>query len=68
MQDTDIVKLNVGGSTSFHIQRDLLTSVPGSIMEAMFSGRHPVKEVDGMIYLNRNPDLFKHVIQYLRDD
>ena len=37
-------------------------------MEAMFSGRHPVQEIDGIIYLDRNPDIFKYVIQYLRGD
>jgi hypothetical protein len=36
---TDVVNLNVGGEV-VSVLRQTLTSVPGSMLEAMFSGRH----------------------------
>ena len=57
--------MNVGGTT-YITQRSVLTQVKDSVMEAMFSGRHPVKEVDGMMFLDKNPETFKHVLEYLR--
>ena len=36
------VQLSVGGSSFFEISRTTLTDVPGSMLEAMFSGRHTI--------------------------
>ena len=62
----DLVKINVGGTT-YMTKRSVLTQVEGSLMEAMFSGRHPVEEVEGMIFIDRDPETFKHLLSYLRN-
>jgi len=63
----DVIRLNVAG-VDMSVLRKTLTSVPGSMLEAMFSGRHQLQKDDsGRYFLNRNPDLFKKVIGYLRD-
>jgi hypothetical protein len=51
----------------FTVTKDLLCSVPGSALEAMFSGRHSVKKVRGRIFISRDPELFKHLIKYLKN-
>jgi hypothetical protein len=33
----------------------------------MFSGRHEIRKEDGKYFIDRDPDLFKHLIQYLRN-
>jgi hypothetical protein len=33
----------------------------------MFSGKHHVEEVDGEIFIDRDPIVFELVIQYLRN-
>ena len=61
------VKLNVGGST-YDTSRTTLTSVPGSMLEAWFSGRHALEEdkEDGRIFIDRDGAAFKLVLEYLR--
>ena len=60
------VKLDVGG-TIYHSSRTTLTSVPGSMLEAWFSGRHAVEEdEDGRVFIDRDGAAFKLVLEYLR--
>ena len=60
------VKLDVGGTT-YHSSRTTLTSVPGSMLEAMFSGRHAVEEDEaGRVFIDRDGAAFKLVLEYLR--
>ena len=59
--------MNVGGVT-YMAKRSVLTQVKHSVMEAMFSGRHPVKEVDGIAIIERDPIAFPYVLSYLRND
>ena len=59
--------MNVEG-TCFMTPRSVLTQVKGSVMEAMFSGRHPVKEVDGMVFLKKDAETFKYVLSYLTNE
>ena len=55
----EIVELSVRGvSEGFMVRRSLLTQVPGSALEAMFSGRHPLPKVDGKVFVDRNPKIF----------
>ena len=62
-----VIRLNVGGR-SFCTTRATLTSVPGTMFEALLSGRHAVlKDSEGGIFLDRDPDIFEHVLAYLRD-
>ena len=49
------------------MRKSLLTSVPGSALEAMFSGRHELKKVNGRVFIDRDADVFKMVISYLRN-
>ena len=66
---SDILTLNVSGvKKGFTVPRSLLTSVKGSGLEAFFSGRHELEMVDQNPYLNRDPDTFKLLLQYLRND
>jgi len=49
--------------------RTTLQGVPGSMLEAMFSGRHEAQlEVDagGRIFLDRDGQLFGHILSFLR--
>jgi len=62
-----VIKLNVGGR-QFCTTRFTLTSVPGTMFEALLSGRHAVvRDADGAIFLDRDADIFEHVLTYLRD-
>ena len=58
------LQLNVRG-TYFLLSKRLLTSIPGSALEAFFSGRHPVELVDDKIFVDRDPGMFWHLIRYL---
>lgn len=67
-EDEQIIELDVSGMIEgFKVTRELLTSIKGSLLEAKFSGRCKVtKTKEGRIFLDRNPKIFKHVIDYLR--
>jgi hypothetical protein len=60
------IKLDVGG-IAYTTLRTTLTSVPGSMLEAMFSGRHAVEEDDeGRVFIDRDGSAFKLVLEFLR--
>mmetsp|Transcript_61916 Transcript_61916/g.121607 ORF Transcript_61916/g.121607 Transcript_61916/m.121607 type:complete len:364 (+) Transcript_61916:247-1338(+) len=60
------IKLDVGG-TGYSTSRTTLTSLPGSMLEAMFSGRHVLEEDEsGRIFIDRNGATFEFVLEYLR--
>jgi len=60
------VKLDVGG-TMLSSSRTTLTSMPGSMLDAMFSGRHTLEEDDdGRVFIDRDGAAFKLVLEYLR--
>ena len=64
----DILELSVCGTTKgFSVRKSLLCSVPESALEAMFSGRHPLKKLNGKVYLDRDPNIFKLLLNYLRN-
>ena len=66
---TDILQLDVGGVTEgFKVRRSLLTSVQGSALEAMFSGRHALPLHNDNIFIDRNPRVFIEVLDYLRNN
>uniref|UniRef100_A0A7S1AKF2 Potassium channel tetramerisation-type BTB domain-containing protein n=1 Tax=Noctiluca scintillans TaxID=2966 RepID=A0A7S1AKF2_NOCSC len=63
------VLLDVGG---VHHKTSLmtLTSVPGSMLETMFSGRHMEqleRDESGRIFIDRNGHVFGHILEFLRN-
>ena len=60
------IELNVRG-TILKTERKLLTSVPDSALEAMFSGRHEPNIKDGRHFLDRDPTIFKHLLWTLKN-
>ena len=67
--EDQIFELDVSGVTQgFKLNKKLLCSVPNSMLEAKFSGRHPIpKTADGKVYINRDPHIFAQVINFLRN-
>ena len=64
-----MVTLNVSGVTKgFTVSRKILTNDEGSGLEAFFSGRHEITKVDGNLFVDRDHDIFKLLISYLRND
>ena len=65
----DIVELNVSGVTDgFTVTKSLMQSFPGSYLDAMFSGNFPLQKVNGKVFINRDPVIFRLIIQYLRNN
>lgn len=75
---TDPIPLNVGGEI-IQTDRTTLTSIPSSLLAAIFSGRHESTRgkflpifwylfQDGKqnFFFDRDPDVFKYLLQYLR--
>ena len=61
-----VVTLDVGGKR-FKTTRDTLTKVPGSMLEAMFGGRHPLHpETDGSFFIDNDGTDFEEILNYLR--
>ena len=67
LDQSEIVSLNVGGQKGIQVSRALLTQEPETVLEAMFSGRHPLKEIDGEVFLDRDPKIFGELLPYLRN-
>jgi len=62
-----IISLNVGG-TIFCTSYETLNKRP-SMLQAMFSGRHELHPMkDGTHFFDRDPKVFKYVINFLRND
>jgi hypothetical protein len=62
-----IVQLNVGGHR-FETSVQTLRRVPGTCFDAHFSNSytHTIC-ADGSIFIDRDGELFKHILEYLRD-
>ena len=66
VNQTDLIDLQVGAN-NITVSRELLTSIKGSKMETVFSGDHTLHVLPNKrIFLDRNPQIFEHVLQYLR--
>jgi hypothetical protein len=61
------VELNVGGNKEFEIRKSTLTQVPGSALDAMFSGRHPLPMKNNKVFIDRDPKAFKMMIDFVRN-
>ena len=65
----DIIRLNVGGQ-HFITTRATLCAVEGSLLTSMFcldSNFAPPIEIEGKVFLDRNPIVFGYILDYLRD-
>lgn len=66
--DNEIFKLDVGGA-KLKVAKDTLTSVNGSLLQKMFSGKHNLKiDQNDVIYLDRDFKAFDTMIKYLRSE
>ncbi|CAJ0957186.1 unnamed protein product, partial [Mesorhabditis belari] len=64
--DQSIINLNVGGRR-FSTSRGTLTWIPDSFFTSLVSGRIPtVKDELGAIFIDRDPDVFRVILNYLR--
>jgi hypothetical protein len=62
----EIVVLNVGGKR-IETSKHTLTRIPGTMLQAMFSGRHRLRrDQDGSYFLDRDKERFLYVLNYLR--
>ena len=60
--------MNIGG-TVFTTTKQTLTSpfAKGSMLEAMFSGRHNIRRnKKGQVFIDRDSTFFRHVLNFLR--
>jgi len=67
---SSIIKLNVGGDTSFVTSRDTLTAIEGSRLSQLFSGRWDKvlpKDSNGRIFLDLDPVQFRALLSWLVD-
>ena len=66
--DSEVVSLNVGGTHHIQTEKDVLRSVPNSILAKMFSDMHQLKKINNEVFLDRDGKTFNDVINYLRND
>ena len=65
--ESDIMKINVGGTHHLVCSRKVLCHVPGSSLEKMFSGLHALKKVDEEVFIDRDGTTFECLLNYLRN-
>lgn len=63
----ELITLDISGERSMKVSRSILTRVKGSALEAMFSGRHTLRTVNGSVFIDRDADIFPMVVSYLRN-
>ena len=56
--ESEVVKLNVGGTHHLQTTTDILMKDPKSALAKLFSGKHKKKEVDGEVFLDRDGATF----------
>lgn len=68
-KESDVLSLNVGGSTYISVLRRTLTQFEDSKLASMFGGRWDdslVKDKDGNFFIDHDPETFLQLIRYLR--
>ena len=62
-----VINLNVGGK-DFVVGRETLTSINNSLLALQFSGSQQLLKTDEgtKIFLDRDPEVFTHIVTYLR--
>ena len=64
MEDENIVKLNVGGQIFVTTAETLNNKGTYNMLAAML--KHGSKKIDGSIFIDRNPTVFRWILNYLR--
>ena len=70
MKPSELVKLNVGGNTSFVTRRDALTAIKGSRLAEMFGeawDKFLARDSEGRIFLDLDPVQFRALLSWLVD-
>ena len=62
-----MIELNVRGET-LKLNKKSLSNVEGSALEAMFSGRHNVTQLNERPFVDRDPEIFKHILYFLENN
>lgn len=64
-----IFSLNVSGVTEgFTISSATLCSRPNSKLAALFSGQNKLNLINDKVFIDRDPTIFRHLINFLRTD
>lgn len=63
----EVVNLNIGGLKGVTTSLDVLTSDKGSNLEKLFKGDHKQKMIDNEVFIDRDGETFKLVLNYLRN-
>jgi hypothetical protein len=66
--DSEVVTINVGGTVHLQTEKEVLCSVEGSTLQKLFSDMHELKKINEEVFLDRDGDTFKSVVNYLRND
>ena len=67
---SQVLTLNIGGKETVQTMRSTLTIAAGSKLAEMFSGRWDEslpKDKDGNYFIDRRPDIFLPLLEFLRD-
>jgi len=65
-KNSPIIELNVGGR-HYTTLRSTINQYPDSMLATMLSGNYPItKDRNGRAFIDRNPDYFSEVLEYLR--
>jgi|TARA_B110001450_G_scaffold139230_1_gene130498 hypothetical protein len=63
----EVINLNIGGMKGVTTSIDVLTSDKGSNLEKLFKGEHKQKMIDGEVFIDRDGETFKQLLNYLRN-
>lgn len=66
--DSEIVTLNVGGTVHLQTEKEVLCSVEGSTLQKLFSDMHELKKIEKEVFLDRDGETFKTLVNYLRNE
>ena len=66
--ESEVVSLNVGGNVHIQTEKDVLRSVPNSLLAKMFSDMHELKKINEEVFLDRDGQAFQTLVNYLRNE
>ena len=66
--DSEVVSLNIGGNVHIQTEKDVLRSVPDSLLAKMFSDMHELKQINEEVFLDRDGKTFETLVNYLRNE